>query len=215
MNEATKPRRKWVGKTLLIICSLLFILTIISIIASDELELLNEMDEVKAELSKTKQDLNQSDRELIQAKQELTQAKEELKETNQALVNALQENRIVEPEPASEPIRQDWEGVGNIPDFTYKVGYQIGLVVGLSNAGDQYKAAATLFCKETTVSILKEETKKYLQETPDGENDRILYFAGYLSSTFNAQTILNNVSIDCDISTPLSEVYDSWLESQE
>lgn len=94
--------------------------------------------------------------------------------------------------------------VAQSPDFTFRFGLQIGMLIGVNaNSGSE---TVTLICEDTTIPILKDLVEEYFDEEPEEEEAKLAYFAAYTMAVVNSQTILENNSIDCDISTPLSNV---------
>ncbi len=68
---------------------------------------------------------------------------------------------------------------------------------------------ATLMCEDTSIPILKDLVQEYFDEEPEEDEAKLAYFAAYTMTVVSTQSLLENNSIDCDISTPLSDARSS------
>ena len=220
-NLAAAPKKAWKVKTLLIICICLFSLMTLSVSFDDETEAEIELREVKSELQKTKSELKRSKSDLTKTQSELKQVETDFAESKANLTEAeialvKTETKLVQAQsttqsvPSVEDAEKIYEGLTNIPDYTYRAGLQIGMVLGAHVAFDA-KTAAVL-CEETTIDILKSLTKEYFEPVPANEEKQLFYYSAFFSIQTNSQTMLNDNSMDCDVSTPLGNLLDAESE---
>lgn len=59
---------------------------------------------------------------------------------------------------------------------------------------------ASLMCEDTSIPILKDIVQEYFDEATEEDEAKLAYFAAYTMTVVNSQTMLENNSIDCDIS---------------
>ncbi len=225
-----KKTKKWFGKTLLIICSCLFLLMIIVGVTTDwEEELQAELDETETVLASTKKELSLANKELEDAlttiseleklqsdlQNELTDTKGvvaelriKLAETETELIKTQSDLRAANTSTQGSSADDLFSGITKVPDYTYQLGLQIGGIISANTLLDSKRQVANI-CKETTIPILTSLAQEYLKTVPQNEEKKLFYFAGYSLPMLNGQMVLDQNNIDCDISTPLNDLLQS------
>lgn len=118
-----------------------------------------------------------------------------------------------EPEPAPHSLANKYLPVAKSPDFAYRFGLQIGMLIGVNAISGS--ETATLMCEDTSIPTLKDLVQEYFDEEPEENEAKLAYFAAYTMTVVNSQSLLENNSIDCDISTPLSDARSSKGDDED